>query len=45
MEFQDAGALLLTDKMQDADKTIHKGRSVAAEKPFSLSALLGTLRY
>lgn len=29
--------------MQNADKTIHKGCSVAAEKPFSLSALLGTL--
>ena len=40
------GPFLLADKMLDADKTIHKkhkGCSVAAEKPESLSASLGTL--
>lgn len=40
------GPFLLADKMKDADKTIHKkhkGCSVAAEKPESLSTFLGTL--
>lgn len=45
LSFKIHGPFLLVDKMQDADRTIHKkhnGCSVAAERPESFSAFLGT---